>query len=99
MVMVARGDLGTEIPLEDIPKAQMEIVKTCQLRNTPVIVATQMMSSMVDNPSPTRAEVSDVFLAVREGVDYVMLSEETTIGHYPIQTVEMMKKIIQEAQN
>ena len=98
MVMVARGDLGTEIPLEDIPEIQMEIVKTCQLRNTPVIIATQMMSSMVDNPSPTRAEVSDVFLAVREGADYVMLSEETTIGHYPIETVEMMKRIVNESQ-
>ena len=99
MVMVARGDLGTEIPLEDIPEIQMEIVKTCQLRNTPVIIATQMMSSMVDNPSPTRAEVSDVFLAVREGADYVMLSEETTIGHYPIETVEMMKRIVNESQH
>jgi pyruvate kinase len=99
MVMIARGDLGTEIPLEDIPEIQMNVIKTCQLKNTPVIVATQMMASMVENPTPTRAEVSDVFLAVREGADYLMLSEETTIGHYPIQTVEIMQKIIQEAKN
>jgi len=77
----------------------MNIVKTCQIKNTPVIIATQMMSSMVDHPAPTRAEVSDVFLAVREGADYLMLSEETTIGEYPIQTVEMMKRIIDESQN
>ncbi|HCB51782.1 TPA: hypothetical protein DEP21_04430 [Patescibacteria group bacterium] len=79
MVMVARGDLGTELPLEVIPEIQMKIVKTCKLKNTPVIVATQMMSSMVDHPAPTRAEVSDIFLAVLEGADYLMLSEETTI--------------------
>lgn len=97
--MVARGDLGTELPLETIPEVQMHIVKTCKLKNTPVIVATQMMSSMVDHPAPTRAEVSDVFLAVREGADYLMLSEETTVGHYPIQVVEMMKKIIDESQD
>ncbi len=97
MVMVARWDLGTEVPLETIPEIQMDMVKTCQLKNTPVIVATQMMESMVKSPAPTRAEVSDVFLAVREGADFVMLSEETTVGEYPLETVTMMNKIIQEA--
>lgn len=97
IVMVARWDLGTEIPLEELPQAQMDIIKTCQIKNTKVIVATQMMASMVDSPTPTRAEVSDVFRAVRQGADYVMLSEETAKGHYPIETVTMMQKIIEEA--
>ena len=97
VVMVARWDLGTEVPLETIPEIQMDMVKTCQLKNTPVIVATQMMESMVKSPAPTRAEVSDVFLAVREGADFVMLSEETTVGQYPLETVTMMNKIIEEA--
>jgi pyruvate kinase len=98
IVMVARGDLGTEVPLETLPEIQMHIVKTCKLNDTPVIVATQMLSSMVENPAPTRAEVSDIFLAVREGADYLMLSEETTVGKYPVQAVEIMKKTIEEAQ-
>ena len=97
IVMVARGDLGTEVGLEEIPEIQVNIVKTCKLKNTPVIVATQMMESMVDHPTPTRAEVSDVFLAIREGADFVMLSEETSMGKYPLETVAMMDKVIQEA--
>ena len=99
IVMVARGDLGTEIPIETLPEVQMHIVKTCKLNDTPVIVATQMLSSMVDNPTPTRAEISDIFLAVREGADYLMLSEETTVGKYPVQAVEIMKKTIDEAES
>ena len=74
MIMVARGDLGTELPVEMIPIHQMNIVKTCKIKNTPVIVATQMLESMISNPIPTRAEVSDIFYAVREGAEYVMLS-------------------------
>lgn len=99
MVMVARGDLGTELPIEKIPELQMEIVKKGKLKHTPVIVATQMLSSMVNSPAPTRAEVSDVFLATIEGADYLMLSEETTIGLHPVESVKMMNKIIAEAQN
>lgn len=74
MVMVARGDLGTELPVETIPMHQMDIIKTCKIKNTPVIVATQMLESMISNPIPTRAEVSDIFYAVREGAEYVMVS-------------------------
>jgi len=74
MIMVARGDLGTELPVEMIPIHQMNIVKACKIKNTPVIVATQMLESMISNPIPTRAEVSDIFYAVREGAEYVMLS-------------------------
>lgn len=99
MVMVARGDLGTELPLEKIPEIQMEIVKKCKLKHTPVIVATQMLSSMVTSPAPTRAEVSDIFLATLEGADYLMLSEETTIGLHPVEAVKMMNSVIAEVQN
>ena len=74
MIMVARGDLGTELPVEVIPGHQMHIIKSCKIKNTPVIVATQMLESMINNPIPTRAEVSDIFYAVREGAEYVMLS-------------------------
>lgn len=98
VVMVARWDLGTEILLEDLPEAQMKIIKSCKIKDTKVIVATQMMASMVSASSPTRAEVSDVFYAVREWADYLMLSEETAVGQYPIQVVDMMKKIIEEAE-
>lgn len=66
MIMVARGDLGTELPLETLPRHQMNIIKACKIKNTPVIVATQMLESMTENPIPTRAEVSDIFYAVRE---------------------------------
>lgn len=99
MVMVARGDLGTEIPVEKIPETQMLIVKKCKLKSTPVIIATQMLSSMVTSPAPTRAEVSDIFLAVIEGADYLMLSEETTIGLHPIESVQMMNRVIAEVEN
>ncbi|MDQ5922391.1 MAG: pyruvate kinase [Patescibacteria group bacterium] len=98
-VMVARGDLGEEIPLEKIPFIQEKIIKKCKLAGKPVITATQMMLSMVDNSKPTRAEVTDVANAILEGSDAVMLSEETTIGKYPVETVTMMEKIILEAES
>lgn len=96
-IMVARGDLGEEISLEKIPFIQDMIIEKCKKKNKPVIVATQMMLSMKDNPEPTRAEVEDVTEAVLDGADAVMLSEETAIGKYPAITVGMMEKIIIEA--
>lgn len=98
MVMVARWDLGTELAIESIPMHQMNIVKKCKLKNTPVIVATQILESMINNPIPTRAEVSDIFYAVIEWADMLMLSWETAIGKYPIQCVEIMKKVIEQAE-
>lgn len=98
MVMVARGDLGTELPVETIPMHQMNIIKICKIKNTPVIVATQMLESMINNPIPTRAEVSDIFYAVREGAEYLMLSWETAIGKYPIECIQVMNKVIREAE-
>ncbi len=96
-VMVARGDLGREIPIEQIPFVQDNIIKISKNLNKPVIVATEMLFSMVENNTPSRAEVTDVTNAVLEGADAVMLSEETTIGKYPVEAVEHMNKIIIEA--
>ncbi len=93
MVMVARGDLGVQIPLEEVPLVQKRIIQKARHRNVPVITATQMLESMVHNVRPTRAEVSDVANAILDGTNAVMLSEETAIGEYPVETVEMMAKI------
>ena len=98
MVMIARWDLWTELPVETIPAHQMHIIKSCKIKNTPVIVATQMLESMIENPIPTRAEVSDIFYAVREGADYVMLSWETAVGKFPIECIKVMNKVINEAE-
>lgn len=97
-VMVARGDLGSEIPLEKIPFVEADIIKKCNAAGKPVITATQMMPSMVKNPVPTRAEVTDVTAAILLGSDAVMLSEETSLGAYPVETVAMMEKILIEAE-
>jgi pyruvate kinase len=97
-IMVARGDLGVELPMERLPIIQKEIVALCIQRARPVIVATQMMESMISAPSPTRAEITDVANAVMDGADAVMLSAETSVGLYPILTVEAMTKIIIEAE-
>ena len=98
MIMVARGDLWAELPVETIPVHQMNIINSCKIKNTPVIVATQMLESMISNPVPTRAEVSDIFYAVREGAEYVMLSWETAIWLYPLACIKVMNKVISEAQ-
>ncbi len=97
-IMVARGDLGVECPIYTVPVLQKRIVKECRKKGKPVIVATQMLESMITAPTPTRAEVSDIASAVYDGVDTVMLSAETAAGKYPIQAVSMMKKIIKSVE-
>ena len=97
-LMVARGDLGVEIPHEEVPGRQKELVRACRLAVKPVIVATQMLDSMVSAPTPTRAEASDVATAIYDGADAVMLSAESATGRYPREAVEMMDRIIQSTE-
>lgn len=97
-IMVARGDLGVECPLQTVPVLQKKIVSACRKYARPVIVATQMLESMIEKPTPTRAEVSDVATAVYDGVDAVMLSAETAAGKYPVEAVRMMSKIISQVE-
>jgi pyruvate kinase len=98
-IMIARGDLGVEIPVEKVPVIQKDIIRKCMHRAKPVIVATQMMESMMERTKPNRSEVTDVANAVLEGADAVMLSGETAMGAYPVLVVETMSKIISEVEN
>ncbi len=97
-IMIARGDLGEEFKIEEIPFIESEIIKKCKLAGKPVIVATQMLLSMTESKEPTRAEVTDVSFAITQGADAVMLSEETAVGKHPVEVVSVMERIVSESE-
>ncbi|HOI31552.1 MAG TPA: pyruvate kinase, partial [Bacteroidales bacterium] len=98
-IMIARGDLGVEIPMEQVPMIQKRIIQLCQKKGKPVIVATQMMEAMISSIRPTRAEVSDVANSVLDGADALMLSGETSVGKYPVDTIRIMQQIINQIED
>ncbi len=98
-IMIARGDLGVEVPMEQVPMIQKKIIKTCHRIGRPVIVATQMMEAMITNIRPTRAEVNDVANSVLDGADALMLSGETSVGRYPVETIAIMESIISQIED
>lgn len=98
-IIVARGDLGICVPIYKVPTIQKEIIKKCRLKNKPVVVATQMLDSMIDHSLPTRAEVSDVTNAIIDGATHLLLSAETAIGRHPHRVVDMMNKVIKNTEN
>ena len=93
-IMIARGDLAIDVGHSDVPQIQLDLIKKCSKLSKPVIVATQMLESMIENTTPTRAEINDIATAIFQGVDVVMLSAETAIGKYPIETVKVMTKTV-----
>jgi pyruvate kinase len=97
-VMLGRGDLGQSIPIEQVPFAEAMVVHACKKKSVPVIVATEMLKSMTENPEPTRAEVTDIAYAIMLGADAVMLSEESARGKYPVEAVAVMEKVCVEAE-
>jgi pyruvate kinase len=97
-IMIARGDLGVEMPIETVPRIQKSIVKICRTKKKPVIIATQMLESMINNPVPTRAEVSDIAWTVYQGVDAVMLSAESASGKFPVESVVVMNNVIKKTE-
>ena len=94
VIMVARGDLGIEVPIEELPVIQKNLIRHSHWHNTPTILATQVMTSMIKNPHPTRAEISDIANGVFDGADMIMLSDETTIGDYALDAIKILKKVI-----
>lgn len=98
-VMVARGDLGVEVPIEELPMAQKHIVRKCLKKSKPVIIATQMMESMINSPQPSRAEITDVANAVIDGADALMVSGETSVGRFPVAVIQNMQKIIRKIED